>query len=191
MQHIYSWMYLFVLFAFAVLFAAVTPSPILAFELKSKTVSARLDGEAIFVSADHRAKVLKAYLATYNSPLADNAETFVRAADAHELDYRLVAAISGVESTFGKQLPNNSYNAWGWGIYGDNVIRFSSYDEVIKTISKELRERYIDEWKADDVYKIGRYYAASPTWASRVDYFMEDMQKFELSNPTLTLSPSL
>lgn len=112
------------------------------------------------------------FLDKYDSPLKIYSREFVEQAEANDLDYRLVVAISGVESTFGKQIPTNSYNAWGWGIYGDNMIRFGSYPEAISTISKSLRERYIDDWGAKNVYQIGRLYAASPTWAQRVDYFM-------------------
>ena len=140
---------------------------------------------------DNRASVIEAYLKKYDSPLTPNAHTFVTSADKYDLDYRLLVAISGVESTFGKEIPPNSFNAWGWGIYGDNRINFSSFDGAIETISKALREQYINKWNAGDVYQIGRIYAASPTWAQRVDYFMNKIQAFEVNNPDLILPISL
>ncbi len=133
---------------------------------------------------DRRVKIIKSYLESYNSPLADYAPIFVQEADKNTIDWRLLVSISGVESTFGQQIPSNSYNAWGWGIYGDNMIRFASWNEAITTISKELRERYINQWKAQDVYQIGRLYAASPTWATRVDGFMQKIDAFALKNPS-------
>ncbi|QQG40646.1 MAG: glucosaminidase domain-containing protein [Candidatus Levyibacteriota bacterium] len=140
---------------------------------------------------DARVKILKKYLEKYNSPLVNYASVFVAEADKNNIDYRLLVAISGVESTFGQQIPNNSYNAWGWGIYGDNMIRFSSWNEAIATISGELRQKYINQWGAKDVYQIGRFYAASPTWASRVNYFMEKINAFALKNPGQSLPISL
>lgn len=140
---------------------------------------------------DNRALVLKKFLESNDSPLSSYSEKFVKEADKYNLDWKLVASISGVESTFGKYLPFNSYNAWGWGIYGDNVYYFKSYDDAIQTISKSLREDYINKWGAQDVYGIGRIYAASPTWANRVDYFMKKIDQFTLSNPSETLSLSL
>lgn len=140
---------------------------------------------------DTRVTILEAYLKAHNSPLAPNAKTFVNAADKYNLDWRFVAAISGIESTFGQQIPYESYNAWGWGIYGDNMIRFASFDEGIETISKGLREQYINEWGAQDTYEIGRIYAASPTWASRVEYFMQSMKEYELKHPAVSLSLSI
>jgi len=140
---------------------------------------------------DPRVKILEEFLKQYDSPLVPHAATFVREADKYRLDYRLVAAISGLESTFGHYIPYNSYNAWGWGVYGNNVINFTSYDEAIETISKELRHRYMNRWGATTVLEIGRFYASSPTWASRVVYFMEKIREFEVKNPQLALSISL
>ncbi|MBI2049543.1 glucosaminidase domain-containing protein [Candidatus Roizmanbacteria bacterium] len=142
-------------------------------------------------SDDNRAKILREFLEQYNSPLVPYAENFVEYADKFSLDWKLVAAISGVESTFGKQIPYNSYNGWGWGIYGDNIIRFASWDEGIRTVSQGLRENYMDKWGARDVYQIGRFYAASPTWASRVTYFMERIEEYEDQGLVKNLSISL
>lgn len=128
---------------------------------------------------DTRARALEAFLIQYNSPFADKADFFVAEADRNGLDWRLLAAISGVESTFGQRFPEGSYNAWGWGIYGTNRLGFASWEEAIQTISTGLRERYMDKWGAQDVHQIGRYYAASPTWATRVAFFMEKIGDFE------------
>ena len=141
--------------------------------------------------ADRRVDVLKAYLQQYDSPLADYAKVFVDNADKYNLDWRLVAAISGLESTFGHAIPINSYNGWGWGIYGDNVLRFNSWPEAIETISKGLRENYLKDKVESDPYFIGPTYAASPTWAVRVQYFMDSIEAFKLNQPKSSLSLSI
>lgn len=141
--------------------------------------------------SDSRAKILKEYLEKYNSPLASLANTFIETADKYNLDWKLVIAISGVESTFGKQIPGNSYNAWGWGIFGNNIIRFSSWKEGVETISEGLRTNFIDKWGAKDVYEIGKLYAASPTWAQRVTYFMNTIEEFKNQKLAKNLSISL
>lgn len=132
---------------------------------------------------DQRAKILKAYLVAHNSPLADYSDVFVAQADLYDLDWRFLVAISGVESTFGQQVPGCP-NAWGWNIYGGHIYCFNSYDEAIRTISKEMKERYIDNWHATTVDQVGAYYAASPTWSSRVTYFMHDIDRFAATVPT-------
>lgn len=153
--------------------------------------SARIQLDKISSVEDARIKVLTSYLKRYNSPLTPYAATFVKYADQYDLDWRLVAAISGLESTFGHQIPYGTYNGWGWGIYGTNMIWFKSWDDGIKTVSQGLREKYINQWGASNVYEIGRFYAASPTWAVRVDSLMRNIQEFSLRSPESSLPLSL
>lgn len=153
--------------------------------LKSETLAAEkaaghsavLASNILAENQDKRARVLKDYLEKWNSPMTENAEDFVRIADKYSLDWKLVASIAGLESSFGQHVPYNSYNGWGWGVYGDNVIRFASWEEGIEAVSYGLRTRYIDRSGTDDVYVIGRTYAASPTWATRVSYFMNSIEQ--------------
>lgn len=171
-------------------FLLATPGDALA-DNKQAGSSASLAVLTNSEAEDKRIVVLHDYLEAQNSPLADSAKTFVKAADANGLDWRFVASISGIESTFAQHLPPDSYNAWGWGIYGDNMINFTSYDQAIDTISKSLRTNYMDKWGATDVYQIGKIYAASPTWAARVAHVMVSMETFSQSNPDYRLSLSI
>ena len=159
-------------------------------ENSSKSSAVLADARSVFLS-DNRVKILREFLESYDSPLAPFSQEFVENADNYNLDWRLVAAISGVESTFGHQIPSGSYNGWGWGVYGDNVIYFSSWEDGIQTISKGLRERYMDQRGATNVYEIGRTYAASPTWAVRVEDFMNRISDFSILNPQDSLTISL
>jgi hypothetical protein len=143
------------------------------------------------IGFDSRVKILASFLKQYDSPLTPYANDFVQMADKYNLDWKLVAAISGVESTFGKEIPPASYNAWGWGVYGDNVTRFSSWDEGIATISQGLRERYMDQWGGENIDKIGAMYASSGAWSGHVEYYMDKIQEFALRDPQDTLSISL
>jgi hypothetical protein len=140
---------------------------------------------------DNRVKILTSYLKQNDSPLTPYATDFVAAADKYSLDWRLVAAISGVESTFGKEIPNGSYNAWGWGIYGNNVINFKSWPDGIDTVSQGLRDRYMDQWGGQDIYQIGAMYAASPAWAGHVELYLNKIQEFALNDPLNALSISM
>lgn len=178
----------FFLFSF-VLSLLIAPASYAA-QLASDS-SAHIATSEASTRVDNRVTILKKYLEEKSSPLAPYALRFVTEADKNNIDWRLLVSISGVESTFAQQLPQNSYNAWGWGIYGNNTFKFSSYDEAITTISLALRDTYMNKWGAKDIYEIGRLYAASPTWADRVTYFMENIDKFKLDNPENTLSISL
>jgi hypothetical protein len=127
--------------------------------------------------ADSRAIILQAYLAKYNSPLQGHAQDFIEAADKYGVDWKLVPAISGVESTFGNAIPYNSYNGWGYGVYGDNVRRFQSWKDGIYVLNSDLKSKYIDKGYTDP-YSMNRIYASSPTWGVRVDGFMKDIAEF-------------
>src|SRR5579862_427307 len=93
------------LLAVIILLTVISPKQAYAFSQTSEQ-SAAFAGSQLTslptVEQDNRAKILKSYLEQYNSPLADHAETFIKEADANGLDWKMVAAISGVESNFGE-----------------------------------------------------------------------------------------
>ncbi len=95
--------------------------------------------------ADGRAANLKAFFRKYNSPLYDKADFIVKTSDKYHFDYRLIPAIAMQESTLCKFIPENSYNCWGYGIYGDTVTRFSSYEEAIETVAEGIKTNYLDK----------------------------------------------
>lgn len=133
---------------------------------------------------DPRALVLKDYFAKYDSPLENHSQDFIDAADEYEMDWKLVPAIAGVESTFGKFTPGG-FNGWGWGVYGNQALYFNSWRHGIFTVSKGLKENYINKGLADP-YSMNRVYATSPAWGSKVSYFMNDLDQFSKSHRTLS-----
>jgi len=182
----------FILLLAVILFTAISPKN--AFAATPSDHSANFAAPQVVTPTpmehDNRAQILRSYLEQYNSPLADHAQTFIDQADANHIDWKLVVAISGVESTFGEAIPPYSYNAWGYNVYGTNVRRFSSWDDGITVVSHDLRTIYMDQRGATNVYQIGATYAASPTWASRVQGNMDDIDQYSkrFDNPTLSIS---
>lgn len=127
----------------------------------------------------NRTVLLRDFLKSYNSPLSPYASDFINEANKNGLDWKLVAAIAGVESYFGQQIPYNSYNGWGYGVYGNNVRNFESWPDGIAVVSKALRVDYLDNWGATNVYEIGAIYAADPAWANKVTHFINLIEDFE------------
>lgn len=125
---------------------------------------------------DKKAEILGKYLSKHNSPLQYHAQDFVDAAQKYGLDWKLVASIAGVESTFGKFIPGG-FNGWGWGVYGDQALYFRSWKDAIYTVSKGLKEDYISRGLLDP-YDMNKRYATSPVWGSKVSFFMKDLEKF-------------
>lgn len=135
--------------------------------------SATIKTVAVENSFDYRVENLKEFLEKYNSPLAPYASDFVAYADKYGLDYRMVPAITGVESTFGKKIPANSFNAYGWA---NGNYSFKSWTDSIQVVSMTLKQNYLDKGKTS-VKKIARTYAPpSSSWASKVNYFMKKIE---------------
>ena len=120
---------------------------------------------------DKRVTQIKKYLSKRNSPLAGYAQDFVYAADKYKIDYRLVAAISIIESGGGKNT-FRSYNAWGWGKSG-----FANWKEGIYAVSKGLGKYYSNGLTTPKV--ISKYYCppSADGWANKVQYVMNEISK--------------
>lgn len=139
-------------------------------------------------SLDTRTKAVRNVFKKYGSPLADEAANYVKYADIYGVDWRLLPAISGLESSFGKFLMPGSFNAYGWG---GGYIYFESWEDGIRVINKALRQNYMDRWGATDVWSIGPIYAESPTWSVRVNSFMNEINQEYLKLTTFSMIPNI
>lgn len=121
-----------------------------------------------------RVEVLREFLGRYNSPLTSYAENIVDAADKYGLDWRLLPAIAMQESTLCKKMPRDSYNCWGFGIYGKKVTRFAGFDEAINTISKTMAEEYHGQGLLSPSEIMSKYTPSNQgVWAENVSYVMD------------------
>jgi len=150
------------------------PMPVWASETAGN--SAALVEMASSQTVDIRPRQLEDFLNSYDSPMATYSSYLVQMADKYGIDWRLVPAISGIESTFGKNIPFGSYNAYGWN--GGNA-RFDSWEESIEEVSKKLKEKYYSRG-LNTPFKIAPVYCPpSKVWAGKVAFFMEKIGEFE------------
>lgn len=168
-----------------IFFATVlcTPTGVLAAEKEAgatATLSATTFGQ--MNSLDARITHLEGYLQSVNSPLAGSAKQFVSEADRLGLDWKLVAAIAGTESYFGRHIPTNSYNAWGWAIFTgmSDGKHFDGWEDGIQTVSEGLKYKYIDRGLTT-TERIGTRYAADKNWSYKVNHFMDEIENFKPS----------
>ena len=135
-------------------------------ELINKEIESRkVDNEKV--------KKVRDFLKSRNSPLAVEAEYLVATADHFNIDYRLVAAISIIESSGGKH-NYRPYNAWGWGGQGRAFV-FKNFKEGIYTVSRGLSRYYAGG--ADTPREIGKRYNPESwqEWSRKVDLVMKQM----------------
>jgi len=128
-------------------------------------------------SGDARPEIIKQYLEYYNSPLLPYSDTIIQAADKYSIDYRLITAIAQQESNLCKIIPPGSYNCWGWGITGSGTLGFNSYEDGIDTVSKGLRENYLDKGYSTIEKIMSKYTPQSNgSWSFGVNKFMTEME---------------
>lgn len=129
---------------------------------------------------DARAKIIEVFFASHKAPLADLSNVFIAVSDKYKLDYRLMPAIAMQESNGGKRVITDSYNPFGYGIYGKLVTRFSSWEESIERVGRALREDYLNKGLQSPETIMAKYTPPSlekgGAWAKGVSSFMEELR---------------
>jgi hypothetical protein len=132
------------------------------------------------ISSDGRIKALEQFFRGYNSVLANQADTFIEVADKYQLDWRLLPSISMQESNGARRMIPSSNNPFGYGIYGDKVLKFDSFEAAIETVGKGLKENYISKGLTTPEAIMAKYtppsIALGGPWAKGVSTFMEELR---------------
>lgn len=102
------------------------------------------DGERVTVER------IRSFLARQRSPMTGYADVIVSSGMKYGVDPRVIVAIAGVESTYGRY--SSGYNAWGWG-----KARWSSWSVAIERYTRALGSEYRS-------LRHGRFAAASRTY---------------------------
>ncbi len=125
---------------------------------------------------DGRTERIRDFLQKYNSPLEPFSQDIIDAADAYGLDYRLIPAIAMQESNLCLKIPSDSYNCWGFGIYGGKVHKFSDYKEGIYTVTKTLATKYKNNSLVtpEEIMTIWTP-SSNGSWAFSVNHFMDKL----------------
>jgi len=102
---------------------------------------------------DSRTVKLETFFKSYNCPEPFYTHEYIRAADTHGVDYRLLPALSVRESTCGRHDRKN--NRWGW----DSARRgFASVPRGIEYVARKLSQgRYYKDKTLDE-----KLYAYNP-----------------------------
>lgn len=131
-------------------------------------------------ASDGRAKIIENFFKGYKAPLSEHSQTFVVVADKYQLDYRLLPSIAMQESNGGKKVINDSYNPFGYGIYGKLALKFNSWDEAIERVGKALRDDYLNQGLKNPTQIMAKYTPPSlekgGAWAKGVSTFMEELR---------------
>ncbi|GEM_PF-906937 len=126
---------------------------------------------------------LRLVLEKYSSPLVGLENVLIETAVEYNLDWTLLAAISGTESSFAKRMPYTSdgkscNNPFGWGIYGNNKLCFGSLEDAIRAVGKGIGTKY----NTTSLETIGRTYNTVSTdgWIRHTRFFMNKIKNQEI-----------
>ena len=133
---------------------------------------------------DDRAQRIDGIFRKYKCPIEGMGQVFVREADKNGIPWWLVASVAFQESTCGKNTPTvdgqNSYNAWGWEIYGQNTHSFDNWARGIEVVSAYFSDRFFSQGVTDlcDIMKIYTP-PSNGSWCKGVGDFSDLIQNYQ------------
>jgi hypothetical protein len=135
-------------------------------------------------TGDARAKRIDEIFRKYKCPIQGYGESFVREADKNNIPYWLVAAVAFQESSCGKNTPvvkgEETYNLYGWGVWGPHVFKFDSMEEGISTVSKYMSDKFISKGVTEPC-EIMKVYTppSNGSWCKGIKFFRDEIVEYE------------
>jgi hypothetical protein len=138
------------------------------------------------VDHDTRAAKMRVVLTKYNSPMVGLEDVLIHTAEKYGLDWTLMAAIAGTESSFARRMPHECINPYGWGIYGSNKLCFKSLKESIEGVASGLANKY----NISSIETIAYTYNKVSTegWISHTRFFMNKIKTAEVPVSALPIT---
>lgn len=137
-------------------------------------------------SDQHRLAQMRVVLAKYNSPMLGLEDILIETAEKYGLDWTLMAAIAGTESSFARRMPHECINPYGWGIYGDNKLCFTSLEGSIEGVASGLAKKY----NISTLESIARTYntVSTNSWISHTRFFMNKIKTAQIPVSSLPIT---
>ena len=151
-------------------------------EIKAKDTPKSVDTQ---VKVDPRKEKLYNFFAHYNALVGINIDEFIETADRYNLDYRLLPAIAGSESTFGRYTPSCAdFNPFGWTSTTSpcHFWRFKSFSEAIGFVGEKISTNpsYSKYQKTGRIEDLAISYNPGGTeeWTKKVTGFMREIEDY-------------
>jgi hypothetical protein len=142
----------------------------------SISLPSALSGQIIV--SDARALLLDSFYKRYRSPMVGLGKDLVSAADKYGIPFSFVTAVGQCEGGSGKTMPANSFNTWGYGIYGGKVKQFESWQAGIEAVTKDLALNYFKRGLNTPEEIMARYAPSSTPgyWVSCVNQYLTELR---------------
>lgn len=149
-------------------------TPLLAFN--AETLQPAQISQSI-IAQDSRPSILDNFFKHHDSPMVGLGDFVVTTADKYSVPFGLLPSIAMCEGNLGKVMPENSYNPYGWGIYGDKKTKFENWEAGIEKVTKGLKTEYLDRGLKTPDQIMKKYTPPSDgSWAFCVNQFMDELK---------------
>jgi len=135
---------------------------------------------------DLRTAQMRVVLAKYNSPMVGLEDFLIKTAEQYDLDWTLMAAIAGTESSFARRMPYKCINPYGWGIYGDNKLCFASLEESIAGVASGLAKKYNISSLESIAYTYNK--VSTTSWIAHTRFFMNKIKTAQIPVSALPIT---
>lgn len=144
-----------------------------------------ISAKPVYGFADYKVEQMTSALTAYNSPMAAYSRELITIAEKYNLDWTLLAAIAGTESSFGKRMPYECLNPYGWGIYGDNKLCFESFPAAAEAVAIGLSTKY----NTQSLETIGQTYnkVSTDSWVNHTRFFMNKIKSASIPVESLPI----
>ncbi len=147
-------------------------------------------GSLEYTATSPGAQEIDGYLARKQSPMAGLGESLSGYSRQYNVNPRLVIAISGAETTFGRHLCADN-NAWNW-FHHRNCAQspFENYPQGAERVTRFMRSSYLN--RGYTTIELIRYkYCTSgcENWISLVTAFHDEMPESRLAAPAVAATP--
>ncbi len=142
--------------------------------------------QVLATDIDLRTVQMRVVLAKYNSPMVGLEDILIETAEKYGLDWTLMAAIAGTESSFARHMPYECINPYGWGVYGDNKLCFTSLEDSIEGVASGLAKKY----NISSLESIARTYnkVSTQAWISHTSFFMRKIKTAQIPVSSLPIT---
>jgi len=125
-----------------------------------------------FGHEDPRPQLLTEFFEARNCPAINFVPDFILYADIHKIDWRLLPAISILESSGGKNYPKETNNIFGWA---NCLVKFHSIPSSIDYIAGRLANSHY--YKGKTVKEILEVYNPYKTYHNKALKLMRELGK--------------
>lgn len=142
------------------------------------------DSSTRISQGDSRAASIDRVMAFYNCPMTGLGAKFVEEADKNNIPYWTVASIAFQESSCGKNTPvkdgGETYNAYGYGVWGEHVKAFDSWEHGIEVMSRYMYEMFYSK-NVTELCEIMKTYTppSKGSWCAGVGHFRDQILGYE------------